>query len=201
MREGEAAPDSPSQWELVTEGAQPGGTEPPAAASASCCQPVVRTGCAAGTGQTCCQATRVGARRHLFFTPCTQGERHGEKPTPFTAKGLKQTLAGARDSEGWLRDTPPPPPDRPACLPAALPMVSGTELNREVGLPSGRGGRVPGRSQSPAAAQGPLSTSSATSSSASLCSSMLLCRARFGAAQVRGSPRPWCTASTVCWLT
>ena len=139
----------------------------------------------------------------LFLTPCTQGERHGEnKPTPFTAKGLKQTPAGARDSEGWLRDTPPPPPDRPACLPAALPMVSGTELDREVGLPSGRGGRVPGRSQSPAAAQGPLSTSSATSSSASLCSSTLLCCVvHLGAAQVRGSPKPWCTASTVRWLT
>lgn len=184
-------------------GTRPGGTEPLASASASCRHPMVRTVCAAGTGDVLpgnpcgCRETPLFLRLHTLYL----GERHGENKPPFTAKELKQTSAGARDSEGWLRDTLPPLPDRPACLPAALRMDSGTELDREVGLPSGCGGHIPGRSQGPAAAQGPLSTSSATSSSASLCSSTLLCRVRLGAAHVRGSPRPWCTASTMCWLT
>lgn len=92
---------------------------------------------------------------------------------------------------------------------------------RELGAPSERVGQRPGASdtalvstgkpgsccepgkpqRSGLGCQGSLATSSSTSSSASLGSSTLLGRARSGAARGAGRPRPWCTASTVRWLT
>lgn len=122
----------------------------------------------------------------------------GKIKPPFTAKELNQTSAGARDSEGWLRDTLPPLPDRLACLPAALP--SGHELTGKSGSPLAAVGRSQaGPWRSPAAAQGPLHLlGHLIRPSPPRCAS----RVRLGAARMsEGAPGPGARQSTMCWLT